>query len=97
MNLPDLRKLPATAKAQFWGLALSFALGLHFTNQAGYSIGAFVLGFLLAWAAWEMSFGLKLAAKLGSDMRSVAIALAIGLVLPWFGFALAYALYALRP
>ena len=97
MKFPDLRKLPATAKAQFWGLALSFALGLHFTNQLGYSIYAFILGFLLAWAAWEMTFGLKLAATLNSDTRSVVIALAIGLALPWFGLLLAYALYAFRP
>lgn len=97
MRLPNPRKLPATAQAQFWGLAFSFALALHFTNQLGYSIYAFILGFLLAWAAWEMSFGLKVAAKLGSDTRSVAIALAIGLALPWFGFLLAYALDTFRP
>lgn len=97
MRIPDLRKLPVTAKAQAWGLAVSFALGLWASDRAGYSIGAFVLGFLLTWVGWELIYGLKLAAKLGDDARSIAVSIALGLAIPWGGFAFAYALNALRP
>lgn len=96
MKIPDLRKLPATAKAQAWGLAVSFALALLATDKLGYSIAAFFLGFLLTWVGWEMVYGLKLAARLGADMRSIVICIALGLAIPWGGFLFAYALNELR-
>jgi hypothetical protein len=96
MKLPDLRQLPATAKAQAWGLLVSFALALWASDRMGLSLAAFFLGFLGTWVAWEMFYGLKLAARLGQDMRAVVISLLLGLAIPWGGFAFAYALYALR-
>lgn len=62
----------------------------------GLSLAAFFLGFLGTWVAWEMLYGLRLAASLGQDMRAVAISVALGLAIPWGGFLFAYALYALR-
>lgn len=96
MKIPDLRKLPAAAKAQAWGLAVSFALGLLATERLDYSLAAFVLGFLLTWVIWELTYGLKLGAKLGNDTRSISIALALGLLIPWGGFFFAYVLNAMR-
>jgi len=96
MRLPDLRQLPATAKAQAWGLLVSFALALWVSDKMGLSLPAYFLGFLGAWVAWEMLFGLKLSARLGQDVRAVVISLLLGLVIPWCGFGFAYALYALR-
>lgn len=96
VKLPDLRQLPATAKAQAWGLAASFALALWVSDKMGLSLSAYFLGFLGTWVAWEMLFGLTLSARLGQGMRAVVISLLLGLVIPWGGFAFAYALYALR-
>lgn len=96
MKLPDLRQLPATAKAQAWGLAVSFALALWLTDRLQLSLAAYFLGFLLTWMVWELTVGLKLAARLGQDQRAVIVSLALGLAIPWGGFLLAYALNALR-
>jgi hypothetical protein len=96
VKIPDLRQLPATAKAQAWGLLVSFALALSASDHLGLSLPAYFLGFLGTWVAWEMLFGLKLGARLGNDTRSIALCILLGLIIPWGGFVFAYALYALR-
>ncbi len=96
MKLPDLRQLPATAKAQAWGLAVGFALALLATDRMGLSVPAFFLGFAGTWAVWETLFGLKLGARMTNTTRWIALCIALGLMLPWGGFLFAYALSALR-
>jgi hypothetical protein len=94
MRLPTLS---AFAKAQLWGMAVGFALALHFANQMQLGLAIFVLGFLAAWIAWEFTIGVRVAAEPKSDAPTLARAIATGFFLPWVGFLIAYALHALRP
>lgn len=93
MRLP---KLNAFAKAQAWGLALSFAIALHFTNQLHYGLGVFVIGTAAAWLGWEMLLG-KTAPSARTDLRAIAYGIGTGLAFPGLGFALAALVAWARP
>ena len=88
--------LNAFAKAQAWGLALGFALGLHFANQLHYGLGIFVIGTAAAWLGWEIILG-KTAPSARKDMPALAYGIGAGLAFPLLGFALAALLNWLRP
>ena len=91
-----LPQLTAYAKAQAWGMAVSFAIALHFANQLNLGLAVYVIGVAASWLAFEFTLGRREPSHL-SDAKTLTRALAIGLLLPWFGFLLAYALNALRP
>ncbi len=93
MNLP---KLNAFAKAQAWGLALGFALALHFTNRLHYGLGVFVIGTAAAWLGWEMLLG-KTAPSASTDARAMAYGIGTGLAFPGLGFALGALVAWARP
>jgi len=93
MRLP---KLTAYAKAQAFGMAVSFAIALHFANQLGLGLAVYVIGAAASWLAFEFTLGRHEPSHL-CDAKTLTRALAIGLALPWGGFLLAFGLNALRP
>ncbi|GAM96529.1 hypothetical protein U91I_00148 [alpha proteobacterium U9-1i] len=93
MKLPSLT---AYAKAQAFGMAVSFAIALHYANQMGLGLAIYVIGAAACWLAFEFIQGRREPSHL-SDAKTLTRAMAIGLALPWGGFLLAYLLNALRP
>lgn len=91
-----LPHLTAYAKGQLWGMAVGFALALHFANQMGLGLGLFLLGAAACWLGFEFTLGPREPSQ-KTDTATLARAIAIGFALPWGGFALAYAAHALRP
>jgi hypothetical protein len=91
-----LPKLTAYAKAQLWGMAVGFALALHFANQMGLGLGVFAIGALATWLAFEFTLGPREPSH-KTNVGTMVRAIAIGFALPWGGFLLAYALHTMRP
>lgn len=89
-----LPQLTPVAKGQLWGMAVSFALALLACEKLELSYGIFVIGMLAAWVASERYLAPRL---IGSDGRTIALAVVSGLAFPWVGFAAAWLLQALRP
>ena len=85
--------LDAAAKAQLWGLAVSFALSFLLAYRMELGLGLYVIGAGLTWMVWEFFWGRQLAA----GAHAVPAALMSGLAIPWGGFALAFAVEHLRP
>jgi hypothetical protein len=73
---------------------VGFALATLATERMGLSYAILFIGGAAAWAASERFLAPRL---LGSDARTVALAVASGLAFPWVGFAAAWALHAIRP
>jgi hypothetical protein len=91
-----LPKLNAFAKAQLWGMAVGFALALHVTNQLGFGLPLFFLGWLGAWVAWEFLFA-RTAPSERKDGPAMVYGIASGFILPWFGLVLTAIFALLRP
>jgi hypothetical protein len=96
MKLPKLRlpHLTPVAKGQLWGMAVGFALALLACERLGISYAIFIIGMLAAWVASERYLAPRL---IGSDGKTVALAVVSGFAFPWIGFAAAWLLQALRP
>lgn len=92
MRLPDLS---AIAKAQLFGMAVGFALGLLACERLELSYPIFVIGFLAAWAASEPFLAKRLTGR--SDQRAIAIGVLSGFLFPWAGVAAAWLLLMMRP
>jgi hypothetical protein len=96
MRLPDLRRLPAFAKAQAWGLAVGFALAWLTVDRLHLNFWAMILGLFASWIAWEFLLA-RSAPSARTDIRAMAYGIATGFAFPWLGVALAAVLNALRP
>ena len=96
LKLPDLRKLPAFAKAQAWGLAVGFALAWLAVDKLHLNFWAMALGLFASWIGWEFLFA-RSAPSARTDIRALSYGLATGLAFPWIGVALAALLDYLRP
>ncbi len=90
MKLPHL---DAAAKAQLWGLLVSASLSFLLLRRMELGIREYAIGAGLVWVIWELAAG----GRLARTKHAVAAALISGLAIPWGGFALAWALTALRP
>lgn len=90
-----LPHLPPMAKAQLWGMAVGFALGLLTIERAALSYRIFFVGFAATWVASEFVLARRLTGK--TDGKSLAFGVLSGLLIPWGGVALAFILQALRP
>jgi hypothetical protein len=96
MKLPDLRRLPAFAKAQAWGLAVGFALAWLTIDKLHLSFWGMIGGMIASWLMWEFMFG-KSAPSARSDIPALAYGVATGFIFPWIGVALAALLEYARP
>ena len=96
MRLPDLRQLPAFAKAQAWGLAVGFALAWLAVDKLHLNFWAMALGLAASWMGWEFLFA-RSAPSARTDIPALAYGIATGLAFPWIGVALAALLDYLRP
>ncbi len=96
MRFPDLRKLPAFAKAQAWGLAVGFALAWLTVDKLHLNFWAMMLGLAASWFGWEFLFA-RSAPSTRTDIRAMAYGIATGFAFPWIGVALAALLNYLRP
>lgn len=92
MRLPVLT---AIAKAQLFGMAVGFALGLLACERLELSYPIFIIGFLAAWAASEPFLAKRLTGR--SDTAAIVIGVASGFSFPWIGVAAAWLLLAMRP
>ncbi len=96
LRLPDLRKLPAFAKAQAWGLAVGFALAWLTIDKLQLNFWAMILGLAASWFGWEFLFA-RSAPSARTDVAAMAYGIATGFAFPWLGVALAGLLAYLRP
>jgi len=90
MRLPHLT---AVAKGQLWGMLVGFALALLACERLGLSYAIFIIGMLAAWVASERYLAPRL---IGSDGRTVALAVVSGLAFPGIGVFAAWLLETLR-
>ncbi|MFO1017981.1 MAG: hypothetical protein U1E03_10315 [Hyphomonadaceae bacterium] len=91
MRLPHLT--PA-AKGQLWGMLVGFALALLATERMELSYAIFFVGGIAAWVASERYLGPRL---IGSDLKTIAIAVLSGFSFFWVGFLAAWLLQLARP
>ncbi|MGQ0533064.1 MAG: hypothetical protein ACT4OF_10305 [Caulobacteraceae bacterium] len=91
MKLPTLTPV---AKAQLWGMAVGFALALLATERMGLSYGIFLVGGAAAWVASERWLAPRL---IGSDVKTLSLAILSGMAFPWVGWLAAFLLQQLRP
>ena len=96
MKLPDLRKLPAFAKAQAWGLAVGFALAWLTVDKLHLNFWAMMLGLAASWLGWEFLLA-RSAPSARTDIPAMGYGIATGFAFPWIGVALAALLEYLRP
>ncbi len=96
LRLPDLRKLPAFAKAQAWGLLVGFALAWLTVDKLHMNFWAMALGLCASWIGWEFVFA-RSAPSTRTDVAAMAYGIATGFAFPWIGVALAALLDYLRP
>jgi len=91
LRLPHLTPV---AKGQLWGMAVGFALGLLACERLELSYAIFIIGMLAAWVASERYLAPRL---VGSDGKTIALAVLSGLAFPTVGIVAAALLDALRP
>ena len=96
LRLPDLRKLPAFAKAQAWGLCVGFALAWLAIDKLHLNFWAMIAGLAASWIGWEFLFA-KSAPSTRTDIAAMAYGIATGFAFPWAGVALAALLDYLHP
>ncbi|MDX2276113.1 MAG: hypothetical protein NW206_11750 [Hyphomonadaceae bacterium] len=88
------RRLDGPAKAQLWGFLVSGGLSFLLVNRSEtLSVGPYIIGAGLAWAAWEFFWG----RKLGLGPQALMAGLLSGLIIPWAGVLVSWGLGALRP
>lgn len=75
-------------------MLVGFALALLATERMGLSYGIFFIGMLAAWVASERFLAPRL---VGSDAKTLSLALLSGLLFPWVGWLAALLLQQLRP
>lgn len=86
--------LDAAAKAQLWALLVSGALSFLLVSRSDtLGVATYAVGVGVTWVIWEFFWGRKLA--LGP--HAVRAAFISGLIIPWGGVLLAWALATLRP
>lgn len=90
MKLPHLT--PA-AKGQLWGMLVGFSLAVLACNWMELSYALLFLFGAIAWVASERFLAPRL---VGSDARTVALAVMSGLAFPWIGFLVTWLLALAR-
>ncbi len=80
MKLPNLTLV---AKGQLWGMLVGFALAVLACERMGLSYALLFLFGAIAWVASERFLAPRL---IGSDARTVALAVLSGFAFPWIGF-----------
>jgi hypothetical protein len=89
-----LPHLTPVAKGQLWGLLVGFSLAVLAQQRLGLSLAILVIGGLAAWVASERLLAPRL---LGTDTKTVALAVLSGIAFPMIGLAAAWLLDAMRP
>ena len=84
MRLPHLTP---GAKGQLWGMLVSFSLATLAAKHLELSYALLYVFGAIAWVASERYLAPRL---VGSDARTVALAVLSGLAFPWVGFAPAW-------
>ncbi|ANP45558.1 hypothetical protein [Candidatus Viadribacter manganicus] len=89
-----LPHLTPVAKAQLWGMGVGLGTALLAVEhtQVGYRI--FLVGAAGAWVASEYFLARRL---VGSDWKTLAVAILSGVSFPWIGFIIAFGLNAIAP
>ena len=89
-----LPQLTPVAKAQLWGMGVGVGTALLAVERMGLSYRMFFIGAAAAWVASEFYFARRL---IGSDAKTLTIAVLSGIAFGWTGWLLAFVLNALRP
>jgi hypothetical protein len=89
-----LPHLTAVAKAQLWGMGVGLGTALLATERMGLSYGIFFIIGLASWVASERYLAPRL---IGSDVRTLALAIFSGISFFWIGWLAAFLLQQLRP
>lgn len=91
MKLPTLT---AAAKGQLWGLLVGTALAVLFCERTGLGYRVMLISGAIAWVASERLLASRL---IGSDTKTLALAVTSGLAFPWIGVGVAVLLNAIKP
>jgi hypothetical protein len=89
-----LPQLTPVAKGQLWGMGVGLGTALLATDRMGLSYGAF---FLAGAAAWVLSERWLAPRLIGSDVKTLSLAIASGIAFPWVGWLAAFLLELARP
>jgi len=89
-----LPQLTPVAKAQLWGMGVGIGTALLAVERMGLSYRMFFIGAAAAWVASEFYLARRL---IGSDAKTLTIAVLSGIAFGWTGWLLAFVLNALRP
>ncbi|MBX3429910.1 MAG: hypothetical protein KF779_10035 [Hyphomonadaceae bacterium] len=91
LRLPHLTPV---AKGQLWGMGVGLGTALLAVEHMALSYRIFFVGFGAAWVASEFYLARRL---IGTDAKTLTIAVLSGISFPWVGWLLAFGLNALRP